>query len=42
MYEEDAVVAENSRKDDLLFYVLSGIAAAWSLSWIIGLLVITH
>ena len=38
--EEDPVVTEKS-KDDLLIYVLSGIAAAWGLAWIVGLLHIT-
>jgi hypothetical protein len=36
------VVAATSSKDDSLFYILSGIAAAWGLSWITYLLVITH
>ena len=31
-----------SSKDDMLYYVLAGIVTAWGLSWIIGLLVITH
>jgi hypothetical protein len=36
------VSTANSGKDDLVFYVLAGIMSAWGLSWIIGLLAITH
>jgi len=36
------VAAQTSRNDDLLFYVLSAIADAWGLTWIIHLLIITH
>jgi hypothetical protein len=39
--EEDAVVAETSNNKDGLFYVLAGLAAAWGIAWIVGLLVIT-
>jgi hypothetical protein len=39
--EENAVAAEISNKGALPFYILSGIAAAWGLGWIIGLLAIT-
>jgi len=34
------VVAETSNKD-AFFYVLAGIAAAWGIAWIVGLLAIT-
>jgi len=40
--KEKTVAAQTSLNDDSLFYVLSGIAAAWGLTWIIHLLVITH
>jgi hypothetical protein len=33
--------ADSTKNDDLLFYVLSGLFAAWALGWIIGLLRIT-
>ena len=30
-----------AKNDDLLFYILSGIFAAWGLCWVVGLLSIT-
>jgi hypothetical protein len=33
---------ENSGNNDVLYYILSGLFAAWALVWIVGLLRITH
>jgi hypothetical protein len=30
--------ADNLSKEDLVYYVLSGLATAWAIVWIVGLL----
>jgi hypothetical protein len=36
--EENRMKAGNSRREDLVFYVLSGLAAAWAVVCVVGLL----
>jgi hypothetical protein len=38
LLKENGMKAGNSRKEDLVFYVLSGLAAAWAVVCVVGLL----